>query len=164
MTESPETRAGRHLRRIRLDREVYARLNAVCSVTIAVLERRPVFADQVIASGAVDVLRRLASESGVPVYGYCVMPDHVHIVLGPSATCDIVTFVGRFKSLAVRAAWNHGVRGTFWQRSFWDHFVRSDETVESVVRYVLWNPVRSGLVARWQEYPFSGSLVFRLQR
>jgi len=77
------------------------------------------------------------------------------------AICS-VTFVGQFKNLSQRAAWGLGIRGAFWQGSFWDHFLRREEQVETAVNYVLNNPVRSGLVQQWQDYPFCGSLVFDL--
>ncbi|MBI2907501.1 MAG: transposase [Chloroflexi bacterium] len=90
------------------------------------------------------------------------MPDHVHIVLGPSETCDIITFVGQFKNLAQRAAWSQGVRGAFWQKRFWDHFLRVEEDLQPEVEYVLNNPVRRKMVENWKEYPFCGSLEFDL--
>jgi REP element-mobilizing transposase RayT len=90
------------------------------------------------------------------------MPDHVHLILGASPSCDIVTFVGQFKNLAQREAWRLGVKGAFWPTSFWDHFLRGDERLEHAIEYVLNNPVRSGLVARWCDYQFSGSIVFEL--
>ena len=85
------------------------------------------------------------------------MPDHAHLSLGTLPTGDIVTFVGQFKHLAQREAWRRGIKGTFWQSSFWDHFLCGDERLEQVVEYVLNNPVRSGLVERWCDYRFSGS-------
>jgi len=135
---------------------------SVCSVTIALRDRRPVFAAGRAAAATIEVLREHASRTGVPVYGYCVMPDHVHLILGPSEACDIVTFVGQFKNLAQRAVWKLGVPGKLWQGGFYDHFLRADEQVEKVVGYVLDNPVRAGLVAGRDEHPFSGSLVFDL--
>jgi putative transposase len=150
-------------RRIRLGDEAYFEIGAICSVTIGVRARAPIFANPSVAAAGVETLKGHATKTGVPIYGYCLMPDHVHLVLGASATCDIVTFVGQFKNLAQRAAWQQGVRGAFWQPSFWDHFLRHNEDVETVVTYVLNNPVRSGLVGRWQDYPSSGSLVFDLR-
>jgi putative transposase len=151
-----------HRRRTRLDAACYRQLGAICSITVAVRGRRPVFADLIVAEAAADVLREHSSKTGVPVYAYCVMPDHVHLVIGPSHSCDIVTFVGQFKSLVLRVARRHGMVGRFWQDSFWDHFLRAEEAVEPVVAYVLNNPVRAGLVQEWREYPFSGSLVWEL--
>ena len=127
------------------------------SITIAIRDRRPVFADPVVATSAVEVLRVHAGRTAVCIYAFCVMPDHVHLVAEPSARCDLVTFVGQFKNLAQRAAWACGVEGQFWQSSFWDHFVRRDEDLRRVIEYVLDNPVRAGLVAVREDYPFAGS-------
>ncbi len=146
----------------RLDPTAYAQAGAICSVTLCTAGRVRIFADAARATAAVEALKTHAAETRVPVYAYCVMPDHVHLVLGPSPTCDIVAFVGQVKNLVQRAVWRLGVEGRFWQRSFWDHFLRQDEDVEIAVRYVLNNPVRAGLVREWREYPFSGSLVFSL--
>ena len=149
-------------KRIRLDPVAYADPGGICSITVAVRNRRPVFGDVRVAAVAVDVLRQQAAKAGVAIYGYCVMPDHVHMVLSPSPDCDIVCFVGEFKNLVQRAAWQVGVKGSFWQASFWDHFLRAEEQLERVVEYVLDNPVRQGLAAERRDYPFSGSLVFTL--
>ena len=54
------------------------------------------------------------------------------------------------------------MKGSFWQKSFWDHFLRVEEDLQEVVDYVLYNPIRRGLVEEWRDYPFSGSLVFEL--
>ncbi|MBM2827172.1 MAG: hypothetical protein HW403_1236 [Dehalococcoidia bacterium] len=147
---------------IRLPSEAYSVVGTMCSITIAVQDRRPVFADPTIASAAIQVLREHSTANAVPVYAYCIMPDHVHLVIGPSPTCDIISFVGQFKNLAQRAAWSYSVRGAFWQKSFWDHFLREEEDIEAVVSYIMHNPVRSGLVTDWRDYPFCGSLEFEL--
>lgn len=116
-----------------------------------------------MASAAVDVLTERARKTGVPVYAYCVMPDHIHLFLGPTAHCNITTFVGQYKNLVQRKAWDQGFHGSLWQTSFWDHFVRADEDLGQTIKYVLNNPVRRGLVDTWRAYPFSGSLVFQLR-
>jgi putative transposase len=137
------------------DKAAYSDVSAICSVTITVADRARIFADARVAERAVVVLKERAQSSGVVIYAFCVMPDHVHIVLRPSPSCDVITFVGQFKNLSQREAWALGVRGAFWQQSFWDEFVR--EGLEHVVRYVIENPVRAGLVADPLAYPFSGA-------
>ena len=106
--------------RIRLPAEVYAELSMIGSIPSAVTGRAPVIACPAVAAP-------LPTCSGVPVYAWCVMPDHVHLILGASATCDMVTVVGQFTHLAQRDAWRRGIKGAFWQTSFWDHFLRDDE-------------------------------------
>ena len=118
-------------RRIRLAAEVYADIGVICSIPIAVKGRAPVFVCPAVA--AADVLRRHAAATSVPVCAWCVMPDHGHLILGASPSCDIVRFVGQVKNLAQREAWRRGIKGTFWQTGFWDHFLRGDERLEQVV-------------------------------
>jgi putative transposase len=52
--------------------------------------------------------------------------------------------------------------GQLWQRSFHDRLLRESDNELERVRYTVANPVRSGLVDEWQEYPFSGSFVYDL--
>ena len=153
---------NRHHKRIRLDRKLYGQPGTISSVTIGARERRSIFAEPSIARSTCDVLQRHAYKTGVPVCAYCLMPDHAHLVLGPSPTCDIIAFVGQYKNLAQREAWKLGVTGRVWQVSFWDRFLREEESLEELVGYVLHNPVRKGLVAEWRDYEFSGSLVYDL--
>ncbi|MBN8610681.1 MAG: transposase [Deltaproteobacteria bacterium] len=148
-----------HRKRVRLEPSAYAEVGRLCSITIAVRDRVPVFASPPVAASAVEVLREHAERTGVSVYAFCVMPDHVHLVVSPSARCDLVTFVGQFKNLSQRAAWTLGIEGAFWQAGFWDHFVRRDGELLSVIDYVLDNPVRAGLVATRDAYPFAGASV-----
>jgi putative transposase len=146
--------------RIRLDLDVYARADVVCSITIACKDRLRIFESKQLTEAAIEVLRERATTHGVTVYAYCFMPDHVHLLIAPSEQCDVITFVGQFKNLAQRAAWQHSIHGSLWQKRFWDHFLREEEDLESVVTYIFMNPVRAGLVSDWDHYPYSGSLVW----
>jgi putative transposase len=44
---------------------------------------------------------------------------------------------------------------SFWQKNFYDHIVRSDESLLDLCHYILNNPVRKGIVSTWEEYPYS---------
>jgi hypothetical protein len=44
------------------------------------------------------------------------------------------------------------------QKNFYDHLIRSANELASQLTYVAENPVRRGLVSRWQDYRFTGSL------
>jgi hypothetical protein len=82
------------------------------------------------------------------------MPDHVHLlVAGTTTECDL----RRFASLAKqRAAYTFGQlrEEPLWQPSFYDHVLRDDESDLPFIRYILENPLRSGLVDRIEDYPF----------
>ena len=114
-------------------------------VTIGTHERRAVFSSSPLADLVFRILktheRTLAA---------VVMPDHVHWILdcmerAPEAVKD-------FKSLSTRLAWDLGVEGRLWQRSYFDRVLRDRESLAKTVRYVLANPIRAGLVGRLGEY------------
>ena len=59
-------------------------------------------------------------------------------------------------------AWKqrHGRR--LWQSGFYDYVLREDDSVPSIVKYIIGNPVRAGLVKDASLYPYSGSSRYRL--
>ena len=81
----PMPKPSTQRRHIRLAAEGYAEIGVICSIPLAVKGRAPVFAWAALATAAVDVLRPAAT-TGVPVYAWGVMPDHVHLLLGASPT------------------------------------------------------------------------------
>jgi hypothetical protein len=54
--------------------------------------------------------------------------------------------------------------GEIWQREFFDHLLRSDEKLEEKWNYVRENPVRAGLCANPDAYPYSGTPAEILRR
>ena len=129
-------------------------------MTIATAPRSPVFADVVFGRECVSELRALCSERDVRCFAYCLMPDHVHLLLGIGKTADLMSMVGAWKSRCYLLRRRRGKRQKFWQRSFYDHALRRDEDLIAASRYILANPLRAGLVAVPTEYPLSGSFEF----
>ena len=85
------------------------------------------------------------------------MPDHCHLVVhGTTQSATLPDFVHRAKQSSgyygKRVAHRH-----IWQPGYFDRVLRETEDTRQVVAYVLLNPVRKGLVARPEDYPFSGS-------
>ena len=75
----------------------------------------------------------------------CVMSDHVHFLLAPISE-NIAYLIGRWKSYTSHLIWNEGYTGKVWQRSFYDRALRNDEDLLKVAGYIVYNPVRKGLV------------------
>ncbi len=107
---------------------------------------------------------------------YCVMPNHVHLVLQPIAadaapgemTPDdapaeigdrddgrgpLTTIMHSLKSFtAHRANALLGREGAFWQRESYDHWVRDEDELERIVLYIQHNSVKAGLVERPEDW------------
>ncbi len=93
---------------------------------------------------------------------YCLMPDHVHLLVCVGGKNSLTELVGAWKSLCALAARQRGKPAGLWQRSFFDHALRSEESLQAVADYILANPVRAGLVTRQADYPLSGSFEYVL--
>jgi len=81
-----------------------------------------------------------------------LMPDHLHMLatFGPDASME--TIVRNWKRYLARYA---AIR---WQRDFFDHRLRNDESLTEKANYILNNPVRTGLVTECEEWPYQLSL------
>ena len=87
---------------------------------------------------------------------YCIMPNHVHLVVElPEDAPPLAKTLQLLKGYSSRQA-NRilGLSGAFWQAESYDHVVRPGE-LERIIRYVLDNPVKAGLVDEWEKWPYS---------
>ena len=90
---------------------------------------------------------------------WCVMPNHVHVVVQPFAgitsgtpvpRCELPDILYSWKSFTAKEA-NKLLRrsGDFWQAEYYDHLIRDEADFRHSVRYVLDNPRKAGL-KNWQ--------------
>ena len=84
----------------------------------------------------------------------CVMPDHIHLLLAPISK-NLIDLIGEWKGYTTHFLWKEGYIGKVWQRSFYDHALRCEEDLIKVAEYIVYNPVRKGLVKDWREYRYS---------
>ena len=77
-----------------------------------------------------------------------LMPDHVHGVMAFGRDRSIKQIVSSWKGFLAKTC------GIAWQRDFFEHRLRNDENEVAKVHYVRMNPVRAGLVARPEDWPY----------
>jgi REP element-mobilizing transposase RayT len=158
--DHPTPATGR--RRHRLAPSVYRDTSNVFSITLCTRPRRAVLVDPPFARFAIRTLGDLRTRFRMPVWAYCLMPDHAHLLIGPSSWISATGLVGAWKSMTARYRGGSNGRRRLWQRSFYDHALRSEEDLRTVALYILHNPVRAGLVDDWREYLYSGSFEIDL--
>jgi putative transposase len=91
----------------------------------------------------------------VGVWAYCLMPNHVHLVLVPSSRESLSRAVGELHQKYTRAVnKREGWTGCLWQGRYFS-FPMDEEYLLRAVRYVLLNPVRAGLVEKAADWPYS---------
>ena len=81
-------------------------------------------------------------------YLLLLMPDHLHALTSVSGQLKIADLVRDSKRMTARLA---KIR---WQRNFFDHRLRREESLVAKGAYIRANPVRAGLVESEEEWPY----------
>ena len=133
-------------------------------LTLCTAHRRHVFVDPVLTTAIVEVVRKTSANHAFGVYAYCFMPDHVHLILtGDDNSSDLPAVVRAFKGASTVTARKIGLF-PLWQKGFFDHVLRSTESMDAAAWYVFMNPVRAGLARRVEDWAHSGSFAFDWKR
>lgn len=107
-----------------------------------------------------DYIRRLSErlpEVEISIWAYCLMPNHVHFVAVPRTEDALRGLFGHVHAQYARAInkardW----QGHLWQERFFSTVMDESHTV-AAMRYVERNPVRAGLCATPDEWPWSSA-------
>jgi putative transposase len=94
---------------------------------------------------------------GCRVYAYCLMTNHVHLVVDPGPQAEgLALLMKRVAGRQTRYANRLEARtGTLWTGRYKSSPIQADEYLLACCRYVELNPVRAGLVGDPGEYPWS---------
>ncbi|WP_290648996.1 transposase [Aquisalimonas sp.] len=119
--------------------------------------RQVVFAGEDDYRRYLEDIQEFSSAFDVRVYAYCLMTNHVHLLLGPG---DDVASMGRLmKAVAARATRDRNRlerrTGTLWEGRYKSSPVQSDSHLLACCRYIELNPVRARMVPDPGDYPWS---------
>lgn len=103
------------------------------------------------------LLRECTSRHAVDVLAYCLMTNHVHLVLVPQSADALHRVLKPLHMQhAQRINRTHGWKGHVWQGRYFSSPL--DETyLWAAIRYVELNPIRAGMVRRAEQYPWSSA-------
>jgi REP element-mobilizing transposase RayT len=117
--------------------------------------RKPIFLDFQAGCAAARCFEDRAILGDATMLAWVLMPDHVHWLVQLGTRDSLSKVVNRLKSSSARQGnLSIGTEGPLWQKAFHDHALRADEDLRQVARYVVFNPVRAGLVKRIMDYSF----------
>lgn len=147
----------RHRKKMHLSNFDYANCGHVYFITICTADKRPYFQDYKIAESIVTQIAFRRDKEEIRLFCYCIMPAHVHLLLSLTKVYQksLINWVSAFKRYSTKNAnESHGV-SRLWQKNFYDHVIRKEESLNKIAEYILNNPVRKNIVRIWEDYPFS---------
>ena len=135
-------------------------LDAAKEKTVSLVE------DDKVAKLVFDAFSWLEQEKGWLVHAATVMPSHVHLLLRHSSgdNGELTNHLGVLKGYTAREV-NKLLGRTglpLWEDENFDHWCRNEGKRQGAAEYIAMNPVKAGLVARWQDWPWTrvvGELV-----
>jgi putative transposase len=131
-------------------------------VTCCTFERAHTLGDDATASLVLVSLRRTAGLTDFAIFAYCVMPDHVHLLVeGTTGASDFTRFMKSLKQSSGQA-YSRRTGRRLWQEGYYERVLRPHDDAKDVARYIVGNPVRALLARSPLEYPFVGSDVWAL--
>ncbi len=137
--------------------------------TVVTHRRQPILVNPESRTALRQVIEKVRQQHPFTIDAWVLLPDHMHCLWTlPESDADYsrrwgmikAGFTKRVKPLFQRDAWVGRSRqrhreGTIWQRRFWEHQIRDEVDFQRHVDYIHFNPVKHGLVAEVNAWPYS---------
>jgi len=125
-------------------------------ITTNTCRRQAIFFDEKICKILLVTLEYFKLVLDYKIYAYCLMPDHLHIILQPIGAYNLSyimrmikgNFSRKYNKLVFRS-------GKVWQERFFDEGIRDNTRLIKKIEYIHNNPVRAKIVVTPDEYKFS---------
>jgi putative transposase len=123
-------------------------------------QRQPTFLTDLDYEAYLIRLATYQKRYGVRLYAYCLMPNHVHLLLQTSDPPLAKFMQGLQQSYTQRFNRVHGKVGHLFQGRYQAIICETDEYLATLIRYIHLNPVRARLVEDPEVYPYSGHRAY----
>ena len=119
--------------------------------------RNAVFVEEADYAYYLETLDHWKRELDVLVYSWCLMTNHVHLILSPGDDADALgKLMKRLAGRQTRYVNKQEHRtGSLWEGRFKSSPIQTDSYLLQCCRYVELNPVKAGMVKRAEDYPWS---------
>lgn len=124
-------------------------------VTICCHQRASLLADESLVRALEAALNDACRTTFFGAHAYCFMPNHFHgLLIGLNESADLLRTMRVFKGRSTAVARPLGIV-RLWQKGFYDHIIRNQESLNRIAWYILMNPVRLRLTDTPSAWPFS---------
>ena len=129
-------------------------ITGIYHVILKGIDGRNIFLDDSDRSIFMEKLNKAKEIGGFQLYAYCLMDNHVHLLIKEGE--ELGTSIKRITVGYVQLHNNkYGRTGHLFQNRFNSEAVEDDQYLMTVVRYIHRNPLKGGMIAQMEEYPWS---------
>ncbi len=123
-------------------------LENVCyHITARGNQRQHIFLDKHDYKAYISKLKKYKIKHGFLLYGFCLMPNHVHLVGEPKIARNMAKFMqGLHRSYTAYFNKKYKKVGHLWQDRFRSKAVVKDNYLIDCIHYIEFNPVRANMV------------------
>jgi putative transposase len=123
-------------------------------VTVCAKDHQPILANDIMHTAILEAWSLAGSHR---VGRYTLMPDHLHLFCSPAwpEAENVRKWVGYWKRLVSRRVEREE---PIWQRDCWDTQIRDADHYSEKWQYMVGNPVRKGLIANAEAWPYQGEV------
>ena len=122
-------------------------------LTFSCYHRLPYLNDDHSRATFLDILERLRQRHQFYLFGYVLMPEHVHLLLSEPKRRPLATTMSVLKGETSKLL--KGARPQFWQTRYYDFNVFTQPKFVEKLQYLHRNPVERGLVEKPEHWPWS---------
>ncbi len=105
------------------------------------------------------------------ILAWVIMPNHIHVLFQPLQGWTVAKIVASWKKFTARKISDYRKTtpgntspgnanlpiGAVWHREYWDRYIRNEQHLQNAIEYIHQNPVKAGLVARAEAWPWSSA-------
>ncbi len=156
-------------------------------ITFAVVDWIDVFTRPGYKKVIMESLRYCQKEKGLRIHGWCLMTNHIHLVVSAKEGYKLSDILRDFKKYTAktiledlennpkesRRSWmlwmfrkagsqnSNNKKYQFWRQDNRPMEITSNEFFHQKMEYIHYNPVKEGFCYQAQEYPFSSALWYK---
>lgn len=119
------------------------------------INRQDIFEDDEDRQRLLETIKHYKTVSDYEIYGYCLMSNHVHLLLAEKEEPLSLAIKRISSSYVYWYNWKYGRCGHLFQDRFKSEIVEDEGYLLTVLRYIHQNPVKAGLVKDVKEFAWS---------
>ena len=118
-------------------------------------QKQTIFLDNIDCEKYLDILRHYKRKYRFKLYGYCLMPNHIHLIIEIKDINDLAKIMQCItQTYTIWFNKKYTKTGRLWQNRFKSMVIQKDRYLLDCLRYIELNPIRAKIASFAEQYPW----------